>query len=98
MRNAAGQLPDRFHLLRLPQLGLGVQPQLFGAIASGDVLGHHQHGANAVEIERPYAHVDIEDEAVLPAMPQAAQRSNGAALFSCGAALRPSRTGKSSAT
>ena len=52
MRNAAGELADRFHLLRLAQLPFQLAAALFGGVALGDVtqvadedvsIGHSRH-------------------------------------------------------
>ena len=43
VRDAAGQRAERFHLLRLEQLGLEFAPRFFALVPHGDVLDRAVH-------------------------------------------------------
>ena len=80
MRDAAGELADRVHLLRLSQL-------IFELARLRHVDGDADHREPAVELDRVRADVDVEDSAVFAAVSTQAEMARAAGSSSRAAAL-----------
>ena len=62
MRDAAGEAPDRLHLLGLAELVLHLVPL-------GHVLRDGEHARYAAEAERVRGDLDVDEASVLPPVP-----------------------------
>ena len=69
VRDAAGEVADRLHLLRLAQLRLELHPLRFLHLARGDVARHAERVRPAAVADRHRAHLDVEQRAVLAPRP-----------------------------
>ena len=67
MRDAAGELTDRFHLLRLPQSTLALPQRLFDMHAVADVMDHAGEVAPAISLNLADRQVQRKRRAVLAA-------------------------------
>jgi hypothetical protein len=63
--DAPGQVSDRLHLLRLPQLLLAAAQRLFALLALGNVAQHRQQVRLAFVADRRAVHLDEELRPVL---------------------------------
>jgi hypothetical protein len=72
--DAAGELSDGFHFLRLSQLLGDGQAGPLGAIAFGDVLDGRQDGRSAIHFDPACTQLDVDDRAVPGTMAQSLNR------------------------
>src|SRR6185436_20494281 len=65
VRDAPGQVADRLHALRLPQLRLELRPVALGALARGYVGADVEHVRRATVLDRDTTDFDLEALAAL---------------------------------
>ena len=65
MRDAAGQLADGLHFLRLSQLVFGGATCLVGIHLFGHIVSSRQQGSSTIQLDLTLGHLDVDDRAVL---------------------------------
>ena len=96
VRDAAGELADRFHLLRLAQLLLGQPPRLLGALRSVTSMASNRAAVWPSNLDGARGHLDLDDRPVLLAVPHPVPVKVPLPAFRCAATLDPCAAGISS--